>query len=152
MGKKNALKIEIYLRKNCPYILHFSLLLCVFCRSQTKNAIAFFSDGIYFSAWWYLSKILLKFMGASIDFSTFFSLCYLFDLIRHKKGIHSYILKNFSQQQRRRKIFFSEDFFFVKRKHFCAQFGRFFIGLLRWWWWLLKFFCELETMVDWEIF
>ena len=104
MGKKNALKIEIYLRKNCPYILHFSLL-CVFCRSQTKNAIAFFSDGIYFSAWWYLSKILLKFMGASIDFSTFFSLCYLFDLIRHKKGIHSYILKNFSQQQRRRKYF-----------------------------------------------
>lgn len=139
------------------------LAVCILVDPKPKMPMLF-SDGIYFSAWWYLSKILLKFMGASIDFSTFIFLSpfashfmplYLFDLIRHKKrGIHSYNFfffgKIFRQQQRRRKIFFFSVNIFVKRKHFCAQFGRFFIGLLRWW--LLKFFCEFETTIgDWEI-
>lgn len=108
------------------------LAVCILVDPKPKMPMLF-SDGIYFSAWWYLSKILLKFMGASIDFSTFFYLhlplilCLSiystsFD-IKKEEFIHTTFFsgKFFRQQQRRRKIFFFFSKYFCETKAFLCS-------------------------------
>ena len=148
--EKNALKIEIYLRKNCPYI-YYIFSLCVFQSIPNQKCQCFFGWNLFFGMMIFIKNFIEIYGGIDRFFNFFFASHFLFTIystsFEIKKGeIHSYIFgKIFDNNNESGKCFFQWIFFFCEMKAFLCSVWTIFIGLLRWW--LLKFFCELELLL-----